>query len=305
VTDHSDAEAIEARIAALDERVASLAPPNSAGPADLREVPRRAHAIATRFGSAGSPAAGGLGARIKRVLTSPLRKVRAKVAYNAAWGEAVSTSLIDRLDRVEETVRSIIETSHSPRRDIAAAVRDSLPHPEWERVRAPLPGEAIARLLALVGTPDGLVVHADAGDGELLRRLSVAGTPTAGADPFALPGSGLDQSSAVGALWGLSPSSAEAIVLSGVTDYSTTATRDLLIALSARALQPNGLLVIVANNGSTGSSEMSEFSGGQPFSSTAWQMFVTHHGFEALDRTTDHLDGVSILAFRPRWAQLG
>lgn len=286
MTDRSDADAIEARIAALDELVASLAPPNSSGPADLREVPRRAHVIATR------------------VATFPLRKIRNKVAYNAAWAEAVSTSLIDRLDRVEETVRSMIESSHSPRRDMAAAIRSSLPHPEWEQVRTPLSAEVGAKLLSLLAPIIGPVVHADAGNGDLLRLLAAAGVPAIGADPFAPADSGIDRISAVGALWALTPGSAGAIVLSDVTDYSSTSTRDLLCALAARALQPSGLLVIVANANSAATSEVSEFAAGHPFSPAAWRVFAGHHGFEPLEPTT-YDDSTSIIQFRPRWGPLG
>ena len=154
---------------------------------------------------------------------------------------------------------------------------------------------------------DGRVLHADCGDGALLRVLAEAGVDVYGVDPR--PGE-LDVAAQVGVdvrlttaledLAGSDESSLAGVVLSGLVDHLTVAEQSELLRLCARALRVGGTLALLGVNPDTWARSVSrlaaDLSPGRPLHAETWVYLLEHHGFSSVTvqqaARTEHLQPV-------------
>jgi len=144
---------------------------------------------------------------------------------------------------------------------------------------------------ALRGAP-GRVLHAAAGDGWLVRRLTGTGTDAYGVDPR--PGridagerQGIDlrEEEVLDHLRAVEPAGLGGIVLTGVTDGMTHAERRQLLDLVCDRLAPDGVLVVHSLSTATWVGDEAppeaDLASGRPLRAATWPFLLSPMGFEA------------------------
>jgi hypothetical protein len=136
---------------------------------------------------------------------------------------------------------------------------------------------------------DGDVVHADCGEGALVRTLRSAGTSTRGVEPrggVALRAleSGCDVTidEVAAFLAQVAPASLGGLVLSGVVDRLPLHGLLPVLAAARRSLRPGAPLVVVAEQHAAGTATQPvphDLSAGQPLHVETWQLLLTRSGF--------------------------
>jgi hypothetical protein len=148
---------------------------------------------------------------------------------------------------------------------------------------------------ALSGT-DGRVLHAAAGDGWLVRRLTGEGVDAYGVDPregrvdrAELEGVDLREEGVLEHLRASRPATLGGVVLTGVVDGASAAERDALLALVADRLVPDATLVVHSLSPSGWASDdlppEADLSPGHPLRAATWPSLLGACGFEV---TVEH-----------------
>lgn len=125
------------------------------------------------------------------------------------------------------------------------------------------------------------VVHAECGDGSLVRRLQTLGLDASGAD--ARNGEGAGRRGALEALAHEPRASLGGIVLTGVTGRVTSASARALASVAATRLGPAGVVVVMsANPGPLSHSDpiAADLSIGRPLHPVTWCHLLARLGFE-------------------------
>lgn len=132
------------------------------------------------------------------------------------------------------------------------------------------------------------VLHADAGDGTLVRRLREAGADAYGADTrHPDPDVDIRPEGAVEHLHTVGPAGLSGLVLSGFVDRIPARAKALVAELAAEVVEPGGVVVVLASrpHRTVGprTVTLSDVAPGGPVQPPAWQMLLEVNGFEAVD----------------------
>lgn len=182
---------------------------------------------ARRLERRGVEAAAGLGERVS---------VRAQVVVDRARRAAAGTIAERGLARASGADPSLSRGTVSV---VPRALRIS---PAGELGDAGLDRFLSERLRSVTGR----VLHAECGDGSLVRRLAASGLEATGADPRT--GDNKSRRGALEALSATAKGELGAVVLSGVPDNVTPASARALVRLAAESLQGRGALVLLSKS---------------------------------------------------------
>jgi SAM-dependent methyltransferase len=150
-----------------------------------------------------------------------------------------------------------------------------------------------ALLTGTMSDLEGRVLHAECGEGALLRDLADAGVDVYGVDPRPGP---LDVAARVGVdvrlttafedLAGSDESSLGGVIVSGFVDHLTVGGQSELLELCARALRAGGILALLCVNpdawGRSVSPVDADLSPGRPLHAETWAYLLERHGFSSV-----------------------
>lgn len=153
-------------------------------------------------------------------------------------------------------------------------------------VRDPEGVDAFAdQITSFMAGAGGRVLHAEAGEGALVKRLRDAGVDAYGADPGASEdGLDLRAQPALDHLRVVGSGALAGLVLSGIVDRAPTAAKLALAELGGAAVAPGGGLVIVATHPQAWDeavpAPLADLAPGRPFHPATWQVVLERFGFE-------------------------
>lgn len=152
-------------------------------------------------------------------------------------------------------------------------------------------GHAIVEHLAGV---TGRVLHAECGDGDLLKRLLDAGVDAYGTDPHAATSGDtveIRSGTALDHLGAVSPASLDGVVLSGFIDRTTLGERAGVLTRVAEALAPGGRLLVVGTDPSVWAEQRSaleiDLAPGRPLHAETWGALLDAAGFDDVQVDAD------------------
>lgn len=154
---------------------------------------------------------------------------------------------------------------------------------------APRPvGDWADALCLALGGVEGRVLHAEAGDGSIVRRLVELGVDAYGVDPVAAEDAPLLRREASLDHLPLVESAALAgLVLSGSVDRLPPVSKMALVEAAADVLGPGGRLVLVSMLPDAWDAEvpppLTDLGGGRPFHPDTWRVLLGRCGFEAVE----------------------
>lgn len=151
---------------------------------------------------------------------------------------------------------------------------------EWEQL-----------VLDRLSDAKGRVLHAECGDGELLRAMAAKGIDAYGVEPRggaadALAAEGLDAwpDEVLAHLGAVSPGGLAGLVLSGCVDRMQRPAQGRLVELAAKVLAPGGTLVLVSATPRAWRRLASpievDLAGGGPLQAETWRWLLERAGFE-------------------------
>lgn len=265
----------------LDLVFARFAPVDALG-GDLDQLLARAEQ--TTFIDVQAPVASNLrgGPLVKRVISKAisweLRHVAEQVSGFAHTTVRALRVLADRLEEVERAGPAAGGRTVDAARQAARALDTAHWTPLLERLLAEAPGR---------------VLHAEAGSGELLDKLTRAGLDAYGVEPLASAATvaierGLDvrPDEVLSHLGHLPEKSLGGLVLSGCVDRSALGGNVELADLAAEKVVPEGRLVVVSTHPrcwALGASPVeADLSGGGPLWADTWLHLLASRGFQAL-----------------------
>ena len=276
----------------LDELFGSVAPAGVVGDFPrLLDDAQRATVIDATPPSASNRAGG---AAVKRALGRGMQWYVEGVAQQVG---ALGTALVEALrvlgSRVDRLERSVAGVAPGP------GVGPLPPHVDLDAV-AP----AVVELLR---SARGRVVHADAGDGAVVRALTAASIDAYGVEPRTVlaeragaRGVEVRESDARGHLDALPPGALGAVVLSGAVDTAPNDARTALLAAARRAVVADGPCVIVAWDpaawGDAATRVVADLAPGRPWHAETWTQVLDDCGFTTRSVTPGPQAGTQVLA---------
>jgi SAM-dependent methyltransferase len=254
----------------------------------------------------GSSEHGSRDAAIERVEKAGHIDIEAPVASNLVLGEVpkravrrlVSWYLGHVVQQVTTFTSATTKALHSIDDRLSELERDTkvrrrLSASHGASVGAVDPGQWTTPVVELMSGLEGRVLHAECGDGALLRALADAGVDVYGTDPRP---DALDRAARVGVdvrltpslehLASLQPASLGGLLLSGFVDHLTVAAHTELVSLAARALGVGGVLVLLCVNpevwGRSVSAVEADLSAGRPLHAETWAYLLECYGFSSV-----------------------
>ncbi|HXR54235.1 MAG TPA: hypothetical protein VN793_04220 [Acidimicrobiales bacterium] len=186
--------------------------------------------------------------------------------------------------RVLDERLSVLQTEFDTQRVPVAPVIET----EW----AHGPGAWwVDRVLERLAGQGGRVVHAAAGDGWLVRRLTDGGLDAYGVEPRTgridraeIEGLDLREEPVLDHLRAVAPEGLGALVLTGVVDGMTAAERDTVVGLAARTVAPFGRVIIHSLSGqgwiSNDAPVEADLASGRPLRPRTWATLLGRVGFD-------------------------
>jgi hypothetical protein len=276
----------------LDELFGAVAPAGVVGDFPrLLDDAQRATAIDATPPSASDRTGG---AAVKRALGRGMQWYVAGVAQQVG---ALGTALVEalrvlgtRVDRLEQAGSGVAP---------GPGVRPLVPHVDLDVV-APTVAE-------LLRSTRGRVVHADAGDGAVVRALTAAAVDAYGVEPRAAlaeragaRGVEVRETDALAHLGALPPAALGAVVLSGGVDTTPNDARTALLRAARRTLVPDGVCVIVAWEpegwGGDTTRVVADLAPGRPWHEETWTQVLDDCGFTTRSVTPGPQPGTRVLA---------
>jgi hypothetical protein len=276
----------------LDDLFGAVAPAGVVGDFPrLLDDAQRATAIDATPPSASDRAGG---EAIKRALGRGMQWYVAGVAQQVG---TLGTALVEavrvlgtRVDRLEQALGGVTASS---------GPRPLPPHVDLEVV-APT-------VVELLRPTNGRVVHADAGDGAVVRALTAAAVDAYGVEPrtalaerAGARGVEVRETDALGHLGALPPAALGAVVLSGGVDTAPNDVRTGLLHAVRRAVVPDGACVIVAWEpagwGVDTTRVVADLAPGRPWHAETWTRVLDDCGFTTRSVTPGPQPGTQVLA---------
>jgi len=259
----------------LDELFGAVAPAGVVGDFPrLLDDAQRATAIDATPPSASDRAGG---EAIKRALGRGMQWYVAGVAQQVG---ALGTALVEalrvlgtRVDRLERSVGGAVP---------GPGTRPLPPHVDLDAV-APT-------VVELLRSTRGRVVHAEAGDGAVVRALTAAAIDAYGVEPrtalaerAGARGLEVRETDALGHLGSLPASALGGVVLSGGVDTAPNEARIALLRAARRAVAPDGACVILASHPAEWGDEttrvVADLAPGRPWHAETWTQVLDDCGF--------------------------
>jgi hypothetical protein len=299
----ADPGALDTEVARRASRAAQHAGPGRSAPA--RSVPRRALGKAARV----SKRVAGAG---RRRMGPRVRSVeRLSVEALGRLSESASTEAQVVSDRARRVVAGSLAE-----RGFARASAARAPHGPAAGTAGLTPkalrlgpggelgdGEVDRLLIERLGPLRGRsVLHAECGDGSLVRRLRALGVEASGSD--ARRGEGAERRGALEALAHKQKASLGGIVLSGVTDRVTPSSARAMARLASTRLEGTGVVVVLSRNPAPlnlSDPVAADLSSGRSLHPVTWCHLFARLGFEDITvRESDDGSAYAVAATRPR-----
>lgn len=226
------------------------------------------------------------GVRLEVVVKAVLRKLmRFYVAHVAGRARAFNTATVAGLGMLDERLATL-----EARQPAAPSASAPAPAP------APAPGRPDLRpwfpvVGELLGGARGRVLHAECGEGALLRMLLAQGVDAYGVDPASgeAPGTGPDPALDIWAedpmhhLGSVSDGGLGGAVLSGCVDRLALVRQRRLVALAHAKLAPGARLVVISQGARAWGAVPppdADLGGGGSLHAPTWVHLLTAEGFE-------------------------
>lgn len=214
--------------------------------------------------------------------------VRQLATFAASTTRAVRL-LGERVERLEERQEELARRLPDVGDDLDLLARDLDDAERWA-----------VEIQALLLSRPGRVVHAEAGDGRLVKRLREAGIDAYGVDPAAGEDSlELRRQGAIDHLLLVGDGALSGLVLSGIVDRATAAAKIALASQAAETVAPGGALAIVGTAPEAWAravpAAMADLAPGRPFHAATWSLLLERSGFEQIEVTGPAGDEISYL----------
>lgn len=202
--------------------------------------------------------------------------VRQIATFAASTTRAVRL-LGERVERLEEEQTALARRVPDVSADFELLIRDLDPTSSW-----------VDALVDVLRGARGRVLHAEAGEGGLVKRLKEAGVDAYGVDP-STEDDGLEvrAQGTLDHLLTVGEGSLGALVLSGVVDRATTAARIAIAERSGDVVASGGTVLVVGTSPEAWSREVPEavvdLAPGRPFHAATWATLLERYGFTGIE----------------------
>ncbi|MBI2169533.1 MAG: hypothetical protein HYU28_08550 [Actinobacteria bacterium] len=145
--------------------------------------------------------------------------------------------------------------------------------------------------VALLSGVSGRILHAEAGDGGVVKRLLDAGADAYGVDPEAAEDSlELRAQGALEHLGVVGEGALGGLLLSGITDRAPTEAKIRLAQVAGEVLAPGGRVVLLGNDPEHWAERvpaaLADLAPGRPFHADTWRLLLERSGFDGVDVRT-------------------